>query len=86
MLTLFCVNPFPLGLGLRGLHQEAQSHSDEDYGFVGEVDKVDPHIITKLQQENCIPVIAPIGVDRKGKPYNINADSGCRSSGRGLES
>ena len=66
--------PFSARSWSQGLHQEAQSHSDEDYGFVGEVDTVDPHIIIKLQQENCIPVIAPIGVDRKGKPYNINAD------------
>jgi len=66
--------PFSARSWSQGLHQEAQSHSDEDYGFVGEVDTVDPHIITKLQQENCIPVIAPIGVDRKGNPYNINAD------------
>ena len=25
-------------------------------------------------RKNLIPVIAPIGVDRKGKPHNINAD------------
>ena len=66
--------PFSAKAWSQGLHQEAQSHSDEDYGFVGEVDKIDPHIVTKLQQDNFIPVIAPIGVDRKGKPYNINAD------------
>ena len=66
--------PFSARSWSQGLHQEAQSHSDEDYGFVGEVDKIDPHIVTKLQQDNFIPVIAPIGVDRKGKPYNINAD------------
>ena len=48
--------------------------AEEEYGFVGEVDRIEPQIVTKLQQENLIPVIAPIGVDRKGKPHNINAD------------
>lgn len=66
--------PFSAKAWSQGLSQDAQSHADEDYGYVGEVDKIDPHIITKLQYENFIPVIAPIGVDRKGKPHNINAD------------
>ncbi len=66
--------PFSAKAWSKGLSQEAQSRSDEEYGFVGQVDKVDPEILTKLQQDNFIPVIAPIGVDRKGKPHNINAD------------
>ena len=66
--------PFSAKIWSQGLDKEFQSNPDEDYGFVGEVDRIDPHIITKLQQENIIPVIAPIGVDRKGKSHNINAD------------
>jgi len=47
---------------------------EEDFGLVGEIQTVDPQIILKLQQENFIPVIAPIGTDREGHTYNINAD------------
>jgi len=47
---------------------------EEDFGLVGEIQTVDPQIILKLQQENFIPVIAPIGMDREGHTYNINAD------------
>jgi acetylglutamate kinase len=47
---------------------------DEDFGLVGEVQAVDPQIILKLQEEQFIPVIAPIGTDRDGHTYNINAD------------
>jgi acetylglutamate kinase len=71
---LLLCKPFSAKAWAQGLGQEAQSKSDEEYGFVGEVDKVDPEILIKLQQDNFIPVIAPIGVDKKGKPHNINAD------------
>lgn len=47
---------------------------DEDFGLVGDVQSVDPQILFKLQQDNFIPVIAPIGTDREGRTYNINAD------------
>ena len=35
---------------------------------------MNPHLLVKLQQDNFIPVIAPIGTDRAGGTYNINAD------------
>jgi acetylglutamate kinase len=47
---------------------------EEDFGLVGEVQSVNPQLLLKLQQDNFIPVIAPIGVDREGRSYNINAD------------
>lgn len=48
--------------------------SEKDFGLVGEVQAVDPRLLVKLQQENFIPVVAPIGADREGQTYNINAD------------
>ncbi len=45
-----------------------------DLGFVGEVVSVDPSLVQSLQHAEYIPVIAPIGVDADGNPYNINAD------------
>ena len=47
---------------------------EEDFGLVGEVQTVNPQLLLKLQQDNFIPVIAPIGADREGRSYNINAD------------
>ena len=46
-----------------------------DRGLVGEVESISPNIIRALEQNRFIPVIAPIGVDNKGKTYNINADT-----------
>jgi acetylglutamate kinase len=46
-----------------------------DIGFVGEVVKIHPQIISILTEHKYIPVISPIGVDEAGQTYNINADS-----------
>lgn len=45
-----------------------------DIGMVGEVESVDPAIIRSLEENDFIPVIAPIGVGLEGETYNINAD------------
>ena len=45
-----------------------------DVGMVGEVDSVNPEVLTALEDSNFIPVIAPIGVGPNGETYNINAD------------
>ncbi|MDJ0957799.1 MAG: acetylglutamate kinase [Arenicellales bacterium] len=46
-----------------------------DIGHVGEVESIDPSIVAVLDEQDFIPVIAPIGVDREGNTYNINADT-----------
>lgn len=45
-----------------------------DVGFVGEVVNVNTALITTLIEKDFIPVIAPIGIDKDGNSYNINAD------------
>lgn len=45
-----------------------------DVGMVGEVDSVNPEVLTALEESSFIPVIAPIGVGPNGETYNINAD------------
>jgi acetylglutamate kinase len=45
-----------------------------DIGMVGEVAQVNTEIINTLEHHNFIPVIAPIGVGKQGRTYNINAD------------
>lgn len=48
--------------------------SKVDIGLVGAVEKVNPDIISILEKDKFIPVIAPIGADANGVTYNINAD------------
>ena len=45
-----------------------------DIGHVGEVEHISTDLIEMLAERDFIPVIAPIGVDREGNSYNINAD------------
>lgn len=47
---------------------------DVDLGMVGEVEKINPHLIKVLENSGFIPVIAPVGFDGQGNTYNINAD------------
>jgi len=46
-----------------------------DIGLVGEVTQVNTDLIRTLQDQQFIPVIAPVGVGDQGETYNINGDS-----------
>jgi acetylglutamate kinase len=46
-----------------------------DFGFVGDVDEVDVDVLRLLVSANRLPIIAPMGIDRKGQLYNVNADT-----------
>jgi acetylglutamate kinase len=48
---------------------------DPALGFVGDVEAVDPTIVSRLLREELIPVIATVGVDEAGQAYNVNADT-----------
>jgi acetylglutamate kinase len=45
-----------------------------DIGMVGEVEEINPSVITALEESSFIPVVAPVGVGTNGETYNINAD------------
>lgn len=52
----------------------SDQESGDDVGFVGEITQINAKIIRDLCNDGFIPVIAPIGVDKDGQAYNINAD------------
>lgn len=45
-----------------------------DLGFVGQIDKIDTTLMDTLMDAGFVPVISPIGTDKEGNTYNINAD------------
>ncbi len=45
-----------------------------DIGLVGEVTEVKTDLINTLIDNDFVPVISSIGVDKEGKSYNVNAD------------
>jgi acetylglutamate kinase len=46
-----------------------------DYGHVGDIDRVDPRVITTLVESRFVPVVASLAGDAEGKVYNVNADT-----------
>jgi len=46
-----------------------------DIGFVGQPTNANNDLIKKHIEEGSIPVIAPLGIDKDGNSYNINADT-----------
>lgn len=48
---------------------------DPALGFVGDIERVRPHVIQGLLDDGMVPVVSTVGVDAAGQPYNINADT-----------
>ena len=48
--------------------------SEVDIGHVGEIVNINTEFLNLLLEKNYIPVISPIGFDKEGNTYNINAD------------
>ncbi len=46
-----------------------------DYGFVGDVDKVDASLLSDLIKKGVVPVMAPLTHDGEGHLLNTNADT-----------
>lgn len=67
-------------LGLTGADMNIiRSHKrpvqDIDYGFVGDIEKVDGNMLSHLISAGIIPVLAPLTHDGKGYLLNTNADT-----------
>ena len=56
-------------------HFESVDGQDVDIGYVGEITKINTHVLELMLKDAYIPVIAPIGVGEDGESYNINADT-----------
>ena len=61
-------------ISARKMQLAGRSSESDDLGQVGEVESIDPRVVAMLDNDDFIPVIAPIGVGADGSSYNINAD------------
>ncbi|NLU52542.1 MAG: acetylglutamate kinase [Clostridiaceae bacterium] len=67
--------------GIDGMLIECEKHYETidgkkvDLGYVGEIVKINTHVLEVLSKDEYIPVVAPIGTDSTGQSYNINADT-----------
>lgn len=46
-----------------------------DYGHVGDVERIDPGVLTTLMEARFVPVVASLAGDEHGAVYNVNADT-----------
>jgi acetylglutamate kinase len=56
-----------------------------DFGFVGDIKKVDTTVLTTLIDRDFIPVIASLAADDEGNVYNVNADTVAAALAGGLQ-
>lgn len=54
---------------------DVTSGEEIKWGYVGEVTSVDTEPIIAYTKSDIIPIVTPLGRDRKGQIYNINADA-----------
>jgi len=59
---------------------------NKELGFVGKPKKIDVKLLKEIIKEDFIPVIVPMGLDDKGNPYNINADTAAGALARSIKS
>jgi acetylglutamate kinase len=55
-----------------------------DFGFVGDIDAVDPSVLKKLLDNGLMPVVSPLSADETGTLLNINADTVAAAIGAAL--
>lgn len=46
-----------------------------DFGHVGDIVHVDPHVLRALLDARLVPVVASLAGDEDGRVYNVNADT-----------
>lgn len=59
---------------------------DVDYGFVGDVEKVNSTVLADLIKRGIVPVLAPLTHDGKGNMLNTNADTIAGETAKSLSS
>ena len=55
-----------------------------DFGFVGDIDAIDPAVLRKLLDSGLMPVVSPLSADQSGTLLNINADTVAAAIGAAL--
>jgi acetylglutamate kinase len=55
-----------------------------DYGFVGDVDRADGDMLSRLIEQGITPIVAPLTHDGKGTILNTNADTMAAETAKAL--
>jgi acetylglutamate kinase len=75
--------------GLVRAHKRAPVKLDTgetvDYGFVGDIDAIDPSVLNKLLDNGLMPIVSPVSADDSGTLLNINGDTVAAAIGAALD-
>jgi len=75
--------------GLVRAHKRAPVKIDSgetiDYGFVGDIDAIDPSVLNKLLDNGLMPIVSPVSADDNGTLLNINGDTVAAAIGAALD-
>ncbi len=56
-----------------------------DFGFVGDIESVDPSALHVFLEQGWMPVVSPLSADADGRLLNVNADTVASALARALE-
>lgn len=78
-------------LGMTGadmdiIHSHKRPVKNVDYGWVGDVDRINGEALSALLRSGVVPVIAPLTHDGEGHLLNTNADTMAGETAKGLAS
>jgi len=75
--------------GLVRAHKRAPVKLDTgetvDYGFVGDIDVIEPNVLNKLLDNGLMPIVSPLSADDNGTLLNINGDTVAAAIGAALD-
>jgi acetylglutamate kinase len=75
--------------GLVRAHKRAPVKIDTgetvDYGFVGDIDAIEPEVLNKLLDNGLMPIVSPLSADDNGTLLNINGDTVAAAIGAALD-
>jgi len=58
----------------------------KELGYVGKPKRIDIKLLKEIIKKDFVPVITPMGLDDKGFPYNINADTAAGALAKSIKS
>ena len=58
----------------------------EELGFVGIPKKINNNVLLNIIKQNEIPIISPLGLDKKNQAHNINGDTAAMAIAKSLKS
>jgi len=58
----------------------------KELGYVGKPKRIDIKLLKEIIKKDFVPVITPMGLDDKGFPYNVNADTAAGALAKSIKS